>query len=223
MESGSFSFSVRMASTLDDLREVCAVREAAYGHHDPELGPRFGRVEPLDYAEGTAVILCRDKATGQGIGTMRIQVSAFGPLQLEDSVMLPPPLASRPRAQISRLAVIAGADPLVKLSLMKASYQYCLATQVRWMVIGARSPALIRNYRSLGFKEVFDAGRWVPLASAANLPHLILAFDVTGARTAWQATRNRLYGFMEETHHHDLQVMHNDVAPLRPVLAPITA
>ena len=207
MESGSFGFSVRMATSIDDLREVCEVRAAAYGHHDPELGPKFGEVETLDCAEGTAVILCRDKASGQGIGTMRIQVCGFGPLQLESSLTLPPWLANKPRAQISRLAVIAGADPLVKLSLMKASYQYCLATQVRWMVIGARSPALIRNYRNLGFREVFEAGAWMPLASAANIPHLILAFDVVGARTAWQATRNRLYGFMEETQHDDLQVL----------------
>ena len=207
MESGSFGFSVRMATSIEDLREACAVRAAAYGHHDPELGPKFGEVESLDCAEGTAVILCRDKASGEGIGTMRIQVSGFGPLQLESNLTLPPWLANKPRAQISRLAVTAGADPLVKLSLMKASYQYCLATQVRWMVIGARSPALIRNYRNLGFKEVFDGGAWMPLASAGNIAHMILAFDVVGARAAWQATRNRLYGFMEETQHHDLQVL----------------
>jgi hypothetical protein len=207
MQSGSLGFTVRMATSIDDLRAACAVRAAAYGHHDAELGPQFGDVEALDVAEGTAVVLCRDKASGEGIGTLRIQVSGFGPLQLERSLALPPWLASRPRAQVSRLAVTAGADPLVKLSLMKVSYRYCLATQVRWMVIGARSPALIRNYRNLGFKEVFEGGQWMPLASAGNVPHLILAFDVAGARAAWQATRNRLYGFMEETHHNDLHVL----------------
>lgn len=207
MESGSLAFSVRMAVTDDDFREVCAVRAAAYGHHDPQMGPKFGQAEALDRADGTAVWLCRDKQTGQGIGTLRIQVSGFGPLVLEDSLTLPSWLAHKPRAQISRLAVLAGAQSVVKLSLMKASYQYCLATQVRWMVIGARSAALIRNYRNLGFKDVFEPGAWVPLASGGGLPHQILAFDVVGARAAWQATRNRLYGFMTETSHPDLQVV----------------
>jgi len=207
MEAGSLAFSVRMAVTDDDFREVSAVRAAAYGHHDPEMGPKFGQVEDQDRAEGTAVLLCRDKATGRGIGTMRIQVSGFGPLILENSLTLPPWLAHRPRAQISRLAVVPGAQSVVKLSLMKASYQYCLATQVRWMVIGARSAALIRNYRNLGFKDVFEPGSWVPLASGGGLPHQILAFDVVGAKEAWQATRNRLYGFMTETYHADLQVV----------------
>lgn len=207
MENGSFGFSVRMATSEADLREVCAVRSAAYGHHDPEMGPKFGEAEPLDRADGTAVLLCRDKNTGQGIGTARIQVSGFGPLVLENSVVLPSWLANKPRAQISRLAVLAGADSFVKLSLMKASYQYCLATQVRWMVIGARCAALIRNYRSLGFKDVFESGAWVPLASGGGLPHQILAFDVVGAKDAWQVTKNRLYGFMTETYHVDLQVV----------------
>lgn len=218
MEAGSLAFSVRMAVTDDDFREACAVRAVAYGHHDPGLGPKFGQVEELDRAEGTAVLLCRDKATGEGIGTLRIQVSGFGPLVLEDSIELPPWLANKPRAQISRLAVVAGAESVVKLSLMKASYQYCLATQVRWMVIGARSAALIRNYRNLGFKDVFEPGAWVPLASGGGLPHQILAFDVVGAKQAWQATRNRLYGFMTETFHADLQVVaanDNDMQPQR--------
>ena len=207
MQTGIFGFSVRMATTDDDFREACLVRAAAYGHHDPELGPKFGDIETLDRAEGTAVFLCRDKSSGQGVGTARIQVSGFGPLALEHSIGLPEWLANRPRAQISRLAVLAGADSLVKLSLMKASYQYCLATQVRWMVIGARNSALIRNYRNLGFKDVFGSGEWVPLASGGGLPHQILAFDVAGARAAWQATKNRLYGFMTETLHPDMQVV----------------
>ena len=207
METGVLGFSVRIAMTDDDFHQARAVRAAAYGHHDPQIGSRFGAADPMDRAEGTVVLLCRDKQTGAGIGTARIQVSGFGPLLLENSLTLPDWLANKPRAQISRLAVLAGAESVVKLSLMKASYQYCLATQVRWMVIGARNAALIRNYRNLGFKDVFEPGAWVPLASGGGLPHQILAFDVVGARAAWQATRNRLYGFMTETTHADLQVV----------------
>ncbi len=217
METVTSGFSVRIATTDGDFREACAVRAAAYGHHDPELGPKFGHVEPLDQQEGTAVFLCRDKTSGEGIGTARIQVSAFGPLMLENSLTLPEWLAKRPRAQISRLAVLSGADPLVKLSLMKASYQYCLAAQVRWMVIGARNNALIRNYRSLGFKDVFGSGEWMPLASGGGLPHQILAFDVAGAKAAWQATKNRLYGFMTETVDADLQVVAANDSAMQPL------
>lgn len=207
MHTSSLGFAVRLASSEQDFRDACAVRAMAYGHHDPGLGPTFGDVEPMDRADGTVVLLCRDQATGACQGTARIQVSGFGPLALEASLSLPEWLSNRPRAQISRLAVVAGASSVVKLLLMKASYQYCLDAQVRWMVIGARSAALIRNYRSLGFKDVFGAGEWRPLASAGGLPHQILALDVTGAKEAWQATKNRLLGFMTETVHADVQVV----------------
>ena len=97
MENTELSFTVRMATTLADLRDVCAVRAAAYGHHDAVVGEKLGQVEPLDYAEGTAVLLCRDKASDEGIGTMRVQISGFGPLLLEQSITLPQWLAHKPR------------------------------------------------------------------------------------------------------------------------------
>ena len=68
-------------------------------------------------------------------------------------------------------------------------------------LIGARSAALIRNYRSLGFREVFGADVWIPLASGGGLAHQILALDVAAAKEAWQATRNRLVEFMTERVH----------------------
>ena len=210
MENSELSFTVRMVISLQDLRDACTVRTTAYGHHDSEVGQKLGQIEPLDYAEGTAVLLCRDKKSGDAIGTARIQISGYGPLVLEQSITLPHWLQHKSRAQISRLAVLPGADPRTKLSLMKACYQYCLATGVRWMVIGARSAALIRNYRNLGFTDVFEGGRWMPLASGGGLPHQILAFDVAGAEASWRATRNRLYGFMTAAHEDDLVVQDVD-------------
>ncbi len=216
MESADQGFSVRLAQADQDLRDACAVRALAYGHHDPELGSGLGQIETLDRAPGTVVLLCRDLVSGVCQGTVRIQVSGFGPLALELSLRLPDWLQGRSRAQISRLAVAPGASTVVKLLLMKACYQYCLATQIRWMVIGARSAALIRNYRSLGFRDVFDADAWIPLASGGGLAHQILTLDVAAAKEAWQATRNRLYGFMTESVHAQVLASNDDLAATGP-------
>lgn len=198
MESTGNGYAIELAAAEQDFRDACLVRAAAYGHHDPDMGTSLGQVEKLDTAAGTAVFLCRDRASGACLGTTRIQTSSFCPLTLEAGLPLPGWLRARPRAQISRLAVVPGAGAVVKLLLMRACYQYCLATQVRQMVIGARSAALIRNYRSLGFTDVFEPGCWVPLASGGGLPHQILTLDVAGARDIWLATRNRLLGFMTD-------------------------
>ncbi len=212
MSTSTLGFTLRLAASRSDLREACAVRSQAYGHHLPEVGRRFAEPDTLDHADGTAVLLCRDKQSGQGIGTARVQTSQHGPLTLEGSLILPSWLAGQPRAEITRLSVLGGADPLTKLCLMKACYLYCLASQVRWMVIGARSEALIRNYRRLGFRDVFGADDLVPLAHAGGLPHRMLAFDVNNAYGHWQRDGHALFAFMVETFHPDLQIVDSPLA-----------
>jgi hypothetical protein len=197
-------FTLRLAGSRDDLLDACAVRAQAYGHHLPEMGQHLGEPDALDLAEGTAVFICRDKASGRATGTMRIQTSHRGPLMMEGSLALPPWLAGATRAEITRLAVCVGADPLTKLCLMKASYLYCMAEQVHWMAIGARNEALIRNYRRLGFVDALGRDELVPLLHTGGLPHRILAFDVLAAERAWSASRHPLYGFMVDTVHEDL-------------------
>jgi hypothetical protein len=216
MSSCALGFTLRLAASHDDLLDACAVRSQAYGHHIPEMGQRLAEPDALDLAEGTAVFLCRDKASGRATGTMRIQTSHFGALMMERSLALPCWLANTPRAEITRLAVCMGADPLTKLCLMKVSYQFCMAQQLRWMVIGARNEALIRNYRRLGFKDALGRDELVPLAHTGGLMHRILAFDVSTAENAWAAARHPLYGFMVETLHDDLQL-----SPARSALRPV--
>ncbi len=181
----------------------------------PGMTQQLAEPDELDYDRGTKVFLCRDKATGRATGTMRIQTSHLGALRMEHSVELPDWLRDAPRAEITRLAVHVGADPLTKLCLMKASYLYCVAQQVSWMAIGARNDALIRNYRRLGFYDVLGPGEQVSLAHTGGLLHRIMCFNVTTAKTAWNKARHPLYGFMVETVHEDLHV-----GPIVPTLPP---
>jgi len=206
MATCTTSFTLTLAGSRQDQADACAVRAAAYGHHLPELATTLGRPDALDAAEGTALLLCRDKTSGQAIATARIQLSMHGPLQIERSVTLPAPLTQDPRAEITRLAVRAGADPQARLMLMKASYLFCLANQVRWLVIGARNEALIRNYQRLGFEDLGPEPCWAPLAHAGQLPHRVLAFDVREAESRWRERGQPLHAFMSHTHHPDLRL-----------------
>ena len=206
MSSCTLGFALQPAASRDDLLEACAIRAQAYGHHLPEMAARLTEPDALDEAPGTTVFLCRDKASGRATGTMRVQTSHAGALMMERSVTLPGWLAAMPRAEITRLAVSVGADPLTKLCLMKASYLFCVAQHVQWMVIGARNEALIRNYRRLGFVDALGRDELVPLAHTGGLMHSILAFDVFAAERAWAAARHPLYDFMVQTVHDDLKV-----------------
>ena len=207
MTTASLGFTLRVARSQRDILDACALRAAAYGHHVPAMGSTLMAPDAIDRHPGTVVFICRDKADGQTIGTARIQRNHPAPLQIEGSLILPHEIASRPRAEITRLAVRSGADPLVRAMLFKACYLYAMASQVRWLVIGARSQALIRIYRGLGFADLLAEGQQVPLAHAGGLMHNVLAFDVVAAERTWHARGHGLYPLMVDTWHPDLQLM----------------
>lgn len=225
MATESLTFTVRIARAERELREACAVRARAYGHHLPALAAALAEPDAQDRDPGTVVLVCRDKAGGHVIGTARIQRNHPAPLAIEASIRLPEAIARHTRAEITRLAVLPGADALARPILLKACWLYAVAAQIRWLVIGARSAALVRMYRGLGFEPLVDGA--VPLAHAGGLPHHLLAFDVGAAERTWHAARHGQYGFMVETWHPDLQLLAEEEpalsAPPRPVAAPRSA
>ena len=199
-------FTTSIARSHQALCEASDVRAEAYGHHVPAMGATLAQPDAIDLQPGTTVLVCRDKASGEVAGTARIQRNQPSPLQIERSVDVPEALAGHHLAEITRLAIRPGADVLMRPMLVKACYLYAVASQIRWLVIGARSPALIRIYRSLGFADLLGEGRQVPLAHAGGLPHSVLAFNVVAAERTWHAARHGLYSFMVETYHPDLQL-----------------
>jgi hypothetical protein len=215
MGNSDLGFTLQLVSSSEDLLDACAVRAQAYGHHLPEMGRRLAEPDELDFAPGTSVFLCRAKADGRATGTMRIQSNTCGPLLMESSLSLPPWLNSASRAEITRLAVRVGSDPLTRLSLWKASYQFCVANQLNWMVVGARNEALIRNYRRLGFVDVFGPEELMPLAHTGGLPHRIMAFENSSAQRRWGEMRHPLYQFVFETLHADLDASTLPLWPTR--------
>ncbi len=207
MTTAHLDFTVRIAAPGADLADVAALRAQAYGHHLPGLAQAMAQPDAADSAAGTTVLLCRDKASGRALGTARIQRNHPRPLPIEASLALPPAMAALPRAEITRLAIAPGAHGLLRPMLVKACYLAAVASQVRLLVIGARSAALVRIYRSLGFADALGDSGPVPLAHAGNLPHHVLAFDVVGAERRWHAAQHALYSFMVETWHPDLQLL----------------
>lgn len=201
MTTSTLGFTVSLACDEADLADARHVRVAGYGHHG--MGEALRAPDEVDYLPESAVFIARDKATGQAVGTVRVQRRGRRRLLLEECIALPPEIGEDHCAEIARLAAIPGADPLVKVTLMKATFLECLAGQVQWMVIGARSDALVRVYKRLCFHDLFG-GEPVPLSYAGGLPHRVLAFNVQTAERTWMDAGNGLYDFMFKTWHPDL-------------------
>lgn len=206
MKKASLSFHLRVVTTPRQLDVVCGVRAASYGHHLPELIAHVGKPDDVDTKPGVVVLLCTDKATGRGIGTARLQTNAYVPLLIEGSVSVPSDLVTKPRAEIARLSVVPGGDPLAKLAMMKACFMLCIATQTRRLIIGARSASLARQYERLGFVNLYEDRRMVPLAHAGGIPHMILVAQPMNAQQIWRESHAALHDFTFQTFHPDIQL-----------------
>ncbi|MGZ9031888.1 MAG: N-acyl amino acid synthase FeeM domain-containing protein [Burkholderiaceae bacterium] len=200
------AFEVKTAETQDDLFKAVAIRYQAYSRHLPELARRLVAPEPADTAPGYTVLVAENRLDGAPLATVRLQTNEFGPLALEQSVVLPDWLQGRRLAEATRLAVADGVrGRFVTLVMFKAFFQFCLEQDVEWMVVCARPP-LDRIYLSLLFEDVAADGAYLPLKHAANIPHRALAFHVRTAEPRWRTVGHSLYGFMGLTIHPDIRV-----------------
>jgi len=198
-------FTVRVVRHEQQLRKAVAIRQRAYGRHVPALGEMLREPEANDRNPGCVVLLAESRLDGEPLGTMRIQTNRHRPLALESSVELPDWLSDCSLAEATRLGVTEGRiGRMVKTMLFKAFYQYCLAADIEWMVIGARSP-LDRMYQALLFQDVFPGQGYIPLMHAGNLPHRILAFELETAEARWRAARHPLLDLFVRTSHPDIE------------------
>jgi hypothetical protein len=199
-------FTVRVVRHEPQLRKAVAIRQSAYSRHLPALGELLRAPEPQDRDPGCAVLLAESRLDGEPLGTLRIQTNRHRPLALESSVELPDWLSGASLAEATRLGVAEGRiGRMVKTMLFKAFYQHCLAADIDWMVIGARSP-LDRMYEALLFEDVFPGRRFIPLKHAGDLPHRILAFEMATAEARWRAARHPLLDLFVHTSHPDIEV-----------------
>jgi hypothetical protein len=220
MTTQTLSFTLRPASSIDDLQRACQVRSISYGHHLPNLADEFALPDETDLSPYTIVFLCEDKLTGEAIGTARVETTTRGcsALPIEACIELPTHMAHNGRAEITRMASLPGADPLVRLALWKAGYLYCHANQAKWLLIGARSRALAKGYQRLGATNLFADDRMVPLPYTSDMLHYILGFDVLAAERLWFEANHPLFSFMFETVHHDIQLFDVSYRAKRPVV-----
>lgn len=200
-------FSVQVVTEQTQLADACKVRVAGYGHHLPQIGGKLYAPEPIDFAQETTIFIAYDKRSHEAVGTSRIQTTTYGgSTPVESHIDLPGTMRDSGRAEMTKLATLPGADPLVKLALWKAGYLYSLASQVRWLFMTARSRGLVRQYKHLGAKAFHSDERMLPLSYVSDIAHQILVLDVVAAQRISDSGSHALFDFVFTTVHPDLQL-----------------
>lgn len=201
----ALSFTISIVRTEQALAEACAIRAEAYGRHNPGLGIALAEPDPVDRLPGTLVLIARDKKSGKPIATARIKCNRQSPLQIESAIELPPNMRGQHLAEVTRFASTDDCDWFAPLALIKACYLFSYATQVRWVIIGARGK-LVSRYRAVGFTDFFADKAPVPLPYTGGLEHQVLLMDILQAERIWSESKNPMYSFMGETFHPDIQI-----------------
>jgi hypothetical protein len=204
-------FTVRIVRDDEALRKAVAIRQAAYARHMPALAEKLRAPEPLDYDQGSVVLLAESKFDGSPLGTMRIQTNRFNDLSIEQGVTLPTWLKQKRLAEATRLGVDLGrTGRVVKMMLCKAFYLYSLEAGIEWMVIGARPP-VDRQYETALFTDIFP-GEIIPMRHFNNIPHRVLGFEVETAAKRWADADHPLHKLMNQTRHPDIDVDEVDMS-----------
>jgi hypothetical protein len=205
MVSESLPFRVEIASR-QNLMEVASLRSATYGKHLPALATKLQQPEPADFERGCEVFVAKSKLDGSLLGTLRTHANVSNVIPLQASLKLPQRFGGSRMVETTRLCVKGspGAS-VVRSALFKALHQYCVMQDVDWMMAAGRRP-VDRIYDSLLFNDVDQPGEFYPMAHAGGIPHRVMCFSPTAARSLWGACQHPLYKFVFETSHPDIDL-----------------
>lgn len=200
-------FTVSIVNDQLILRRVAHLRSEAYSRYYINLGSKLESPEQLDFHKDSVIFVAESKETHEIIGTIRLNLSLSGPIDLENSIDLPDEFTSGIYTGVSRFAVVRRPfGKLIQLSLFKAIYNYCINHNVSRMIIGARPP-IDKTYIGLGFVDVYQDQELRSLRSADYIKHRILSLDIFSCESKWRTSRHRYYRFMFQICHPDINVL----------------
>lgn len=206
IRSTAFPFTVRIVRNEEQLLRAIDIRAEAYERHWPNLYAQLRSPEAQDRDPNSLIFLAEMKGDGQPVGTLRVDTNLSSQLQLGPDIRLPQALRGHPVAYVTRLGVKQGSiGSTVKLALFKSLHRYCLAKQLSWMLVGIRPPG-DRDYVRLGFSDVFEPERTIPIGSSGGIPVRLMSFEVGSAERRWKEAGNPLYNFMFSQYHPDIEI-----------------
>lgn len=206
IRSVELPFTVRLVRTEEHLLKAVQVRAEAFLRHAPKLGAKLLEPEPADRARGNVVLLAESKATGDPEGSVRIETNVEVRTELESLVAMPDFLKGKRLAQVGRLGVRRGqGGTLVKQALFKSLYRYCLATQIDYLLIAARSP-VDRDFIHWGFREVFEQPTLLSFPGQGSKMLRVFVVDIVAGERNWRQAGHPLYKFMVEDYHPDIEI-----------------
>ena len=203
-------FRVRIAESAQDIDRAVEIRAAAYARHIPTLGQTLRKPEADDLRPDALLLIAESKLDKAVVGSLRLQHNFDRPLRIEGELELPAALRGKRLVEVRRLGVGNGTSGrMVMAALVKAAYELCYASDVDYLIFGARR-SVAAIYRTMHFDDILDGGT-VPLSYADNEPHSVFTLPIRDADRRWRTAGLVLYDFTARTEHPDIRIDYDRV------------
>ena len=197
-------FSVRVATTSQDVARAVEIRASAYSRHLPQVGEALRTAEKEDWRPDVLLLLAERKLDGRPIGSMRLEPNFSGPLRVEGETSLPAMFRNKRLIETTRLGVDNGiAGSLVMAALVKASFEICSACSIDYgIAVGRRSMG--EMFKSLCFEVIKG-----PVSMSYARPSTqfwIFAIPTLGWESRLRQQGHIYFDFMARTSHPDIDI-----------------
>lgn len=149
------------------------------------------------------VLIAVDKATGEVVGTVRVNDSRLGPTPLSPDTPSQA-FSGKSHVYLSRFGLANhGLAQMAGVALMKATGLIAIDTQADWMLAAALGP-LVRRYRRVGLDVLAGGTTYKPYLHAA--PYFTMGAPVPELPARIRQRSERLVPFMLEHYHPDIAI-----------------
>jgi hypothetical protein len=206
-------FKVSVLRTDARLEEAIELRKDAYDRHYSNVAGiesvHFGEIETRDVQTGNVILLATSKATGELVGSVRVETNNHRPLAVEHQVDLPVDLKGRPLAVVSRFSVVNGKEGLgVFSALGKAMYLFCVAKQIHVVLLYIAIDSLERFYPRFGFERVGSRDSKIQFEEYPGMQFSAYVWRLTTLHEKMRDARlsRTYYDFLFEKMHPDIEI-----------------
>jgi hypothetical protein len=196
---------IRKAESEGDFNRIFEIRgtgHAKYINNKEQISDAF------DFAANTVLLLAEDKQRNV-VGTMRVLDRRYGPIELDTFLDVDSLVSGdeMPCVEVSRFWIPKHLkSKLIKFLFWKAVLQYCLANQIRTILISIR-PSTARFYQRLLFFENADPSGTYQHKILDNLEYHVFKCDIQKAFELLKVNKHPLYDFFCKENHQNIMDM----------------
>ncbi|MGA1874654.1 MAG: N-acyl amino acid synthase FeeM domain-containing protein [bacterium] len=193
---------IRKAESEEDFNRILETRGTGHAKY---VNNKEQTSDAFDFAPNTILLLAEDEQ-GKVVGTMRVLDRRYGPVELDTFLDVDSLVSGdeMPCVEVTRFWIPKHLkSKLIKFLFWKAVLQYCLANQIKTILISIR-PSAARFYQQLLFFEHAGPSGSYRHKILDDLEYHVFKCDIEKAFELLKVNKHPLYDFFCKENHQNI-------------------